>query len=104
MSIIGRDLNFSVRMLLRNPFYALVAVIAIALGIGANTAIFSVVNAVLLRPLPFNNPEQLVEVRTQNLARESKPSSGGSPADFWDWQDQSQKFEQMTAIRGGGKP
>jgi putative ABC transport system permease protein len=90
-------------MLLRNPFYALVAVIAIALGIGANTAIFSVVNAVLLRPLPFKNPEQLVEVRTQNLSRESKPSSGGSPADFWDWQEQSQRFEQMSAIRGGGE-
>ena len=103
MSIIGRDLNFSCRMLLRNPFYALVAVIAIALGIGANTAIFSVVNAVLLRPLPFTNPEQLVEVKTQNLSRESEASSGGSPADFWDWQEQSQRFEQMSAIRGGGE-
>jgi putative ABC transport system permease protein len=56
-------------MLVKNPFYALVAVVAIALGIGANTAIFSVVNAVLIRPLPFKNPEQLVEIRTQNLGR-----------------------------------
>src|ERR1700687_1817113 len=103
MGIIWRDLNFSLRMLVKNPSYALVAVIAIALGIGANTAIFSVVNAVLIRPLPFKNPEQLVEVRTQNLSRESEASSGGSPADFWDWQDQSQRFEQMSAIRGGGE-
>jgi putative ABC transport system permease protein len=103
MSIIWRDLNFSLRMLVKNPFYALVAVIAIALGIGANTAIFSVVNAVLIRPLPFKNPEQLVEIRTQNLSRESEASSGGSPADFWDWQEQSQRFEQMSAIRGGGE-
>jgi putative ABC transport system permease protein len=90
-------------MLVKNPFYALVAVIAIALGIGANTAIFSVVNAVLLRPLPFKNPERLVEIRTQNLNRESEASSGGSPADFWDWQEQSQRFEQMSAVRGGGE-
>src|ERR1700730_5636152 len=103
MSTVWSDLNFSLRMLVKNPFYALVAVIAIALGIGANTAIFSVVNAVLIRPLPFKNPEQLVEVRTQNLSRESEASSGGSPADFWDWQDQSQRFEQMSAIRGGGE-
>src|ERR1700692_1525635 len=103
MSIIGRDLNFSLRMFVRNPFYALVAVIAIALGIGANTAIFSVVNAVLLRPLPFKNPERLVEIKAQNLSRESEASSGGSPADFWDWQEQSQRFEQMSAIRGGGE-
>jgi putative ABC transport system permease protein len=103
MRTIWSDLNFSLRMLAKNPFYALVAVIAIALGIGANTAIFSVVNAVLLRPLPFRNPERLVEVRTQNLSRESEASSGGSPADFWDWQDQSQRFERMSAIRGGGE-
>jgi putative ABC transport system permease protein len=103
MNIIWKDLTFSVRMLVKNPFYALVAVIAIALGIGANTAIFSVVNAVLIRPLPFKDPERLVEVRTQNLSRESEASSGGSPADFWDWQEQSQRFEQMSAIRGGGE-
>jgi len=103
MSILGRDLNFSIRMLVRNPFYALVAVVAIALGIGANTAIFSVVNAVLIRPLPFRNPEQLVEVKTQNLSSEREAASGGSPADFWDWQDESKRFEQISAIRSGGE-
>src|ERR1051325_768439 len=103
MSILGRDLNFSIRMLVRNPFYALVAVVAIALGIGANTAIFSVVNAVLIRPLPFKNPEQLVEIKTQNLSSESEAASGGSPADFWDWQDQSKRFAQISAIRSGGE-
>src|SRR5882672_1659736 len=103
METLFKDIRYGIRSLLKHPGFTSIAVLTLALGIGANTAIFSVVNAVLLRPLPFKNPEQLVEVRTQNLSRESEASSGGSPADFWDWQEQSQRFEQISAIRGGGE-
>lgn len=102
MGTLWKDLRFSIRTLVKNPVYAAVALVVIALGIGANTAIFSVVNAVLLRPLPFKDPQQLVEIRTQNLNRDAKPSSGASPADFWDWQEQSRAFEQISAMRAGG--
>ena len=103
METLFKDIRYGIRSLFKHPGFMAIAVPILALGIGANTAIFSVVNAVLLRPLPFKNAERLVEIRTQNLSRESEASSGGSPADFWDWQEQSQRFEQISAIRGGGE-
>jgi putative ABC transport system permease protein len=92
-----RDLRYALRSLLKSPGFALITVVTLALGIGANTAIFSVVNAVLLRPLPFREPDRLIVVR--------ETYSGGtvgtvSGPNFRDWRDRSRSFESMTASRG----
>src|SRR5687768_18510579 len=65
MDVLWKNLVYSVRMLLKRPSLTVVAIIAIALGIGANTAIFSVVNSVLLQPLPYDQPQQLVMLATE---------------------------------------
>src|SRR5262245_7320661 len=100
MQILLQDLRYGARALLKNPGFALVAVITLGLGIGANTAIFSVVNAALLRRLPYD-ATRLVAVEAFNPQKE-KRAYGASPADFWDWQEQSRAFEQLTMYSGGG--
>ena len=101
METLLKDIRYGVRTLLKTPGFTAVAVIALALGIGANTAIFSVVNAVLLRPLPFQQSEQLVMVweKRAQLGRERNPVS---PPDFNDWRAQNQVFEDMAAFSGQG--
>ena len=89
-------------MLLKKPGFTVVAVLALALGIGANSAIFSVVNAVLLRSLPYKDPDQLViawETNPQLLSDYLKTHNEASPANFYDWQTQSQVFENLAAFR-----
>ncbi|MFL6278000.1 MAG: ABC transporter permease [Blastocatellia bacterium] len=83
-------------MLVKHPGFTMVAVIALALGIGANTAIFSVINTVLLRPLPFNEPERLVNVWESRPDRGIKQTSASYP-NFADWRDQADVFEYIAA-------
>ena len=100
MNTLLQDLRYGVRMLLKQPGFTLVAVITLALGIGANTAIFSVVNAALLRHFSYDTT-RLVAIESFNPL-EQKRGFGVSPADFWDWKDQSQAFEQLAMYSGGG--
>lgn len=94
---LGQDLRFGLRTLVKSPGFTIVAVIALALGIGANSAIFSVVNAILLRPLPYKNPNQLVVV-WENATHLGFPKDTPSPANFLDWRQQSTVFEGMSAF------
>ena len=94
-----RDVHYAVRTLRRSPGFTITALLSLALGIGANTAIFTVVNAVLLKPLPFPEPERLVHLW------ETKPSEGVSrdfvePFNFLDWRDRTRSFEGMAAVVG----
>src|SRR2546422_9594786 len=92
MHTIWQDLRYGARMLLKNPGITFVVILALALGIGANTAIFSVVNAVLLRPLPYDEADRLVL-----LAETSKvmPEISVSYPNFSDWRNQNHVFEKI---------
>lgn len=91
-----QDVRYGMRMLLKKPGFTLIAVFTLALGVGANTAIFSIVNAILLRPLPYRDPDRLVMVReTQPPAI---PDSQVSPATFIDWRDQNTVFQHLEAL------
>jgi len=95
MNSLLQDLRYGLRTLLKNPGFTLVAVITLALGIGVNTAIFSVVNGVLLRPLPFNQPERIVTLWENNV-KDGIERDDVSPANFLDWRDRSRSFEEMA--------
>jgi putative ABC transport system permease protein len=99
MNAITQDLKFAVRMLAKSPGFTAVAILTLALGIGANTAIFSIVNAVLLRPLPFKDSAQLVRLREthKNVGNVSV-----SYPDFLDWREQSHSFAGMAVINNVG--
>src|SRR5262250_508622 len=92
-----QDLRFGLRMLLKSPGFTLIAVITLALGIGANTAIFSVVNAVLLRPLPFAEPGRLVALWESSARRPMSRDSISYP-NFFDWRAQSQSLDSYFAF------
>ncbi len=96
MRTFWQDLRYGVRMLMKSPGVACAALLAIALGVGANTTIFSVVNSVLLRPLPFAAPDKLVKVWTTDAMR-GRNDLPVSYTNFADWRSQSQTFESMTA-------
>ncbi len=91
-----QDLQYAFRGLRNAPGFYAVAVITLALGIGANTAMFTLVNAVLLRPLPYDAPDEIVAV-WQNQIRRGYPRNTSSPANFRDWQEQNNVFEGIAA-------
>src|SRR5262245_15338629 len=94
-----QDLRYGARTLLKNPGFTLIAVLTLALGIGANTAIFSVVNAVLLRSLPFHDPDRLVMV-WEDASFAGFPRNTPAPANYADWKSQNSTFEDMAATAG----
>ena len=98
MAILFQDLRYAIRLLAKTPAFTLIAILTLALGIGANTAIFSVVNAVLLRPLAFRDPSRLVLTLEKNPAFTAVSSI--SYLNYLDWRDQSHSFESLEATRG----
>ena len=110
MGNLWQDLRYSLRLLVKKPGFAAVTILTLALGIGANTAIFSVVNAVLLRPLPYPDPDRLVIV-WDNFLKMGLEKLGAKAAEFVDYRDQNHVFSQIAAFRnldfnltGGDEP
>ena len=99
MHTLWQDLRYGARMLLKQPGFTLVAVITLALGIGANTAIFSVVNGVLLRPLPFKESERLVMVWNKGAEAAGGDRTPLAVADLLDWRAQNRSFESIGAFQ-----
>src|SRR5512142_1371506 len=105
-----QDLSYAFRLLARNRSFTAVAVLTLALGIGANTVIFSVVNAVLLRALPYDNADRLVTVWQSN-PKQNSLEEAVAPANYLDWKAQNTVFESIAVYRensfnitGGDRP
>ena len=96
MSVFWQDIRYGLRILAKNPGFAAIAVLTLALGIGANTALFSVVHGVLLKPMPYENPEQLVDVYWTTALDQKEPFSF---PDFLDTQEQNHVFSLMAGYR-----
>src|SRR5690348_1129069 len=101
LSIVAQDLRFAARQFRRTPGFTVTVVLVLALGLGANTAIFSVINALLLRPLPYREPDRLAELYERDVV----PGGGGfnsvSPGAYHDWREQSKAFEQIGGYLTG---
>ncbi len=97
------DLRYAGRALRRSPGFAMLAIVIMAVGIGANTAVFSVVNGVLLKSLPYPDADRIVVLRTSGLTT-STTNPLVTLANFWDWRAQSSSFEAMATYRGGEAP
>ena len=92
---LSQDLRYASRQLRNNPGFTVVTILVLALGIGANAAVFSVINAVLLRPLPFPDPDRLVQIWESNASR-GRVQETVSPYNFLDWQKQSASLAEMA--------
>ncbi|HLW53404.1 MAG TPA: ABC transporter permease [Candidatus Angelobacter sp.] len=96
-----QDLRYAARMMRKTPVFTLIAIATLALGIGANTALFSVIDAVLIRPLPFHDPGRLMDLRSFDLTDKIQGGETSYPA-FLDWRDQSHSFEAMSVWNTSG--
>ncbi|HET9367158.1 MAG TPA: ABC transporter permease, partial [Candidatus Udaeobacter sp.] len=94
------DFRYAMRMIRRTPLFSLAVVLTVALAISANTAIFSVVNAVLVKPLPFGEPARLVQVAEKN-DKLNLPNFGVSVLNFLSWREQARSFEELAAVGSG---
>ena len=100
MHDLSRDLVYASRLLRQAPGFTLIAVTVLAIGIGANCAIFTLVDAVLLRPLPFGHPNELVQLWEKPPEHDRNPVS---PLNFLDWSEQNQVFASMTGVSGSSR-
>lgn len=98
MGTLLHDLRYGIRLLRKNPSFTMIALLALAIGIGANSAIFSVVNALLLKPFPFENLDRLVMIQ-ESFANQGMKAKAVSPADFFDWHQQNSVFKSIAAYR-----
>src|SRR5213075_1722915 len=100
------DLKFALRQLAKSPGFTCVVVLTLALGIGANTAVFSVLNAVLLRPLPFHQPQNLVAIGEYDSREKADPGTdinSISYLDYVDWRNQNKVFERIAVYTNQGE-
>jgi predicted permease len=102
LEMLCRDMGYGIRILRKNPGFAIISILVIAIGIGANTALFTVVRSVLLRPLPFRSPDRLVMIYGQNDLKRADSENTVAAGDFYDWQKASHGFEQMAIWRWSG--
>src|SRR5215208_2945559 len=102
MERLFQDLRYGLRTMLKSPGLTLVAVLTLGLSIGINTAVFSVVYAALVRPLPCAEPERLVVAAAENRRGGGAEVRGVAPADFVDWRTRSRAFDGLAAYTGGG--
>src|SRR5713226_6857680 len=98
MGSLWKDIRYALRSLLKRPAFTAIALVTLALGIGASTAIFSVVHAVLLRSLPYGNADRLVMVWENNRRRDAKQQNTINLGNFFDWKEQNHVFEDMAAF------
>ena len=102
MQSLLQDIRYAIRSLIKRPGFLVVSVITLAFGIGANTAIFSVVDAVVLSPLSFPEPNRIIAVDGTNPNLGISEGGATSVPDFYDWRNQSSSFEQLAAFVAGG--
>src|SRR5579864_717843 len=102
MGTLGQNVRYSLRMLRKNPGFTTVAILTLALGIGANTAIFSVVYSALLRPLPYWQPSELLFLGESREQHDQIDLVATSYPDFLDWQRASKTFQSLSAYNGDG--
>jgi putative ABC transport system permease protein len=98
LEMLLQDVRYALRTLARKPGFAVITVLTLALGIGANAAIFSAVRAVLLRPLPFPQPDRLVSVSSTTVTAPTRAGGAASPPDFADWRRENRSFSEVAAL------